>query len=343
MFLPRVSVVIVTWNALELLQRCLPSVTSTDYPDLEIIIADNGSTDGSAEWIASRYPDVTLVRHPENWLFCKGNNAAFVVATGKYVVLLNNDVETPPGWLHPLVRIAEADETIAAVQPKVLQFDRRDLFEYAGASGGFLDRLGYPFARGRIVDCLEPDVGQYDDVRDIDWGSGAALLLRREALQQAGPLDERFEMHMEEIDLCWRLRRMGYRIVVEPRSHVFHVGGGSLPVRSARKLYFNFRNNLLMLYKNLPARHFRRVLAERLCFDAAAACREVLCGRPRSAAAVVRAWCDANRLRRHYCRLRPERKTPETLPTYRGSVLIDRYVRGLQRFSDLPEDLFRGN
>ena len=262
--LPRVSVIIVSWNALPLLKQCLPSVVQTDYANLEIILADNASTDGSSEWVAATYPDIRIIRHPDNWLFSRGNNVAMRQATGDYVVLLNNDVETPPGWLQPMVDAAIRDPNIAAVQPKILQYARRDHFDYAGAAGGFLDRLGYPFARGRIFDQLEADHGQYDDARDVDWGSGAALLLRRTALDEAGILDERFEMHMEEIDLCWRLRRCGFRIMIEPASHVFHIGGGSLPRQSTRKLYYNFRNNLLMLYKNLPPHQWWRIFPSAL-------------------------------------------------------------------------------
>ncbi|HET6566724.1 MAG TPA: glycosyltransferase family 2 protein, partial [Rhodothermales bacterium] len=201
---PRISIIIVTWNALPLLQACLPSVAATDYPDFEIILADNASTDGSVEWVRASLPEIRVVRHPENWAFCRGNNEAIPYATGKYILFLNNDVEVPPGWLDPLVREMD-DPSVAAVQPKLLQYHKRAWFEYAGASGGFLDALGYPFARGRIFDTLERDEGQYDNARDIFWASGAAMLVRRSALDEVGLFDERFVMHMEEIDLCWRL------------------------------------------------------------------------------------------------------------------------------------------
>ena len=198
---PPVSIIVVSWNALPLLQQCLPSVARTAYPDLEIILADNNSTDGSAAWVASTFPQIQVIRLPVNLLYAGGNNAAWRHASGKYVVLLNNDVEAPPGWLQPLVDAAERDPLVAAVQPKILQFEARHRFEYAGAAGGFLDRLGYPFARGRVLNMMEDDTGQYDNRCCVDWATGAALLLRRTAVEQVGLLDERFEMHMEEIDL----------------------------------------------------------------------------------------------------------------------------------------------
>lgn len=336
MALPSVSVIIVSWNALPLLKQCLPSVMQTDYSNLEIILADNASSDGSSEWVAATYPEVRIIRHPDNWLFCRGNNIAIRQATGDYVVLLNNDVETPPGWLHPMVDAAMRDPNIAAVQPKILQYAQRDHFDYAGAAGGFLDRLGYPFARGRIFDQLEPDNGQYDDVRDVDWGSGATLLLRRTALDEVGILDERFEMHMEEIDLCWRLRRRGFRVVVEPASHVYHIGGGSLPRESTRKLYYNFRNSLLMLYKNLPPRQWRRIFPQRLVFDSAAVLLALVRCRPGAVAAILRAYRDAHRLKRFYCDKRPSTASPTALPSYRRSIILDHFLGRRKKFSDLP-------
>jgi GT2 family glycosyltransferase len=257
---PTVSVIIVSWNALPLLRKCLPSVAASEWPGLEVVLADNGSDDGSAEWVEAQLPGVRIVRHPENWGFCRGNNEAIRQTTSEFVVLLNNDVEVTAGWLAPLVERMQGDPTIGAVQPKILAYDDRGRFEYAGAGGGYLDRWGYPFARGRIFFTLEEDRGQYDRSTDVFWGSGAALMLRRDTLGQVGLLDERFGFHMEEIDLCWRLHRAGWRVVAEPASVVYHVGGGSLPQGHPRKTYLNFRNSLLMLYKNLSPRAWRRVL-----------------------------------------------------------------------------------
>lgn len=331
----------VTWNALPLLRQCLPSVARTDYPNLEILLADNASDDGSAEWVEETFPDVRVVRHPENWAFCRGNNEAIEHATGDYVVLLNNDVEVPPRWLRPLIDAMEAAPDVGAVQPKLLQYHDRSRFEYAGASGGFLDRLGYPFLRGRIFFDMEEDRGQYDDARDVFWATGAALVLRRSALDAVGLLDERFFMHMEEIDLCWRLWRHGWRVRVVPESEVYHIGGGSLPQGNTRKVYYNFRNGLLLLYKNLPPSAWRRVFPVRAALDAVAALRALAAGRPEEAAAIARAYRDAHRLHRHYRAGRPRPEEPPVLPPYRGSIVWDYFARGLQRFSDLPTSRFR--
>ncbi len=338
---PPVSVIIVSWNALPLLKRCLPSVAATDYPNLEIVLADNASTDGSAAWVAGAFPEIRIVRHPENWLFCRGNNEAIRRTRSPHVVLLNNDVEVPPGWLHPLVRAMEQAPHVAAVQPRLLQHADRRRFEYAGAAGGFLDAYGYPFTRGRLFDTMERDHSQYDDARDVFWATGAAVMLRRAALDEVGLLDERFEMHMEEIDLCWRLWRAGYRVRVEPASEVYHLGGSSLPQGSPRKAYYNFRNSLLMLYKNLPPRHWRHVLPRRAALDAVAALRAAAGGRPREAAAIARAYRDAHRMKDFYSDQRPPDDEPALLPSYRRSVAADYFLRGLRRFSELPRGAFR--
>lgn len=338
---PRVSIVIVSWNARSLLEQCLPSVLATDYPDIEVILADNASTDGSAAWVAREHPSVTLVRHPNNWLFARGNNAALPHATGKYVVLLNNDVEVPPQWLGPLVDVMETRPEVGAVQPKLLQYDDRDRFEYAGAAGGFLDRVGYPFTRGRLFDTMEPDRGQYDDAREVFWASGAALMLRRSALDEVGLLDERFEMHMEEIDLCWRLWRHGYRVRVEPRSEVYHIGGASLPQSSPRKTYYNFRNSLLMLYKNLPPSLWRRTLPLRMACDTAAVGRTLASGHLDEATAILRAYRDAFRMRGHYQSARPAPDDRPIPPPYRGLVAVDYFLRGRQTFASLPTARFQ--
>jgi GT2 family glycosyltransferase len=341
MSLPRVSIIIVSWNARSVVEQCLPSVMRTDYPDFEVLFADNASTDGSAAWIAREYPSVKIVRHPDNWLFCRGNNAALPHATGDLVLLLNNDVEVPPGWLRPLVDTLTAADDVAAVQPKLLQYDDRGRFEYAGGAGGYLDRLGYPFTRGRIVQTMEPDRGQYDDERDIFWATGAALLLRRSALRAVGPLDERFEMHMEEIDLCWRLQRHGYRVRYQPRSTVYHIGGASLPQGSPRKAYYNFRNSLLLLYKNLPPAAWRRVLPQRMALDLGALGRALATGAMREAGAIVRAYRDAFRMRGHYADERPTADEAPVLPPYRGVLPVDYFLRGRRTFADLPSSRFR--
>ena len=337
---PLVSIVIVSWNALPLLKQCLPSVVDSRYPNIEIIVADNASTDGTAEWLHQRFPQVSVVRHPENWMFCRGNNEAIPHTSGKYVVLLNNDVEVSPGWLEPLVDLMEQEPSVAAVQPKLLQHTDRSRFEYAGAAGGFLDRFGYPFTRGRIFFTMEEDRGQYDEARDVFWATGAALMLRRTALDEVGLLDEQFVMHMEEIDLCWRLHRFGYRVCVEPSSVVYHIGGGSLPHGDARKVYFNFRNSLLLLYKNLPPAAWARVLTARILFDAAAALRALAGGRLDEAQAIIRAYADGHRMKKVYRDERPRSDERAVLPSYHRSIVVDYFLRGRKTFDALPGDAF---
>lgn len=257
-----------------------------------------------------------------------------------YVCLLNNDVEVPADWLSPLVAVLEENADVAAVQPKLLQHGDRSRFEYAGASGGFLDAVGYPFARGRVFSALEKDIGQYDDARDVSWATGACLLLRRSAFDAAGGLDERFEMHMEEIDLCWRLWRSGWRIRVEPKSTVFHLGGASLPQGDPHKTYLNFRNSLLMLFKNTPATEWPGVFWKRRMLDLLALGRGLVAGGPAEASAIRRAYRDAHNYFHHYEAERPTANTSGRMPRYHGSIAADFFLKGRVHFSDLPPHKF---
>jgi GT2 family glycosyltransferase len=335
---PLVSVIILTWNALSLLQEYLPSVVASSYDNLEIILADNASSDGSADWVSQSFPEVRIVRHQENYGFCRGNNLAIAKAHGDYVVLLNNDVEVDRDWLQPLVAQMMSDDTVAAVQPKILKSGEPLLFEYAGAAGGFIDRWGFPFARGRLFETIEKDEGQYDVAADIFWATGAAVMLRATVLKDVGLLDEQFFMHMEEIDLCWRMKRRGYRIVCEPASAVYHLGGGSLPGSSSRKAYYNFRNNLLTLYKNLSPSDWRRVIIARILLDAVAAMRAVALGRANEARAIWRAHRDAAKMRERYTADRPAAESG--VEVYGGSIVIDYFFRGRRTFMDLPSSRF---
>ena len=338
--LPPVSIVIVSWNGRELLERFLPSVLATDYANFEVVVADNASTDGTADWLAEAHPRVRVIQHPENWLFARGNNVAVAQTDAPYLCLLNNDVETPPGWLAPLVAVLQTNKDVAAVQPKLLQHTDQTCFEYAGASGGFLDTVGYPFARGRLFSTLEKDEGQYDDPRDVCWATGACLLIRRSAFEDVGGLDERFEMHMEEIDLCWRLWRAGWRIRVEPKSTVYHLGGGSLSQGNPRKTYLNFRNSLLMLYKNTPASEWPRVFRKRKLLDTLALARGLIAGGPAEVSAIRRAYRDARSLFEHYADKRPAGTAHSCMPQYGRSIAVDYFLRGRRHFSNLPKDRF---
>ncbi|MFK7845864.1 MAG: glycosyltransferase family 2 protein [Rhodothermales bacterium] len=336
-----VSIIIVNWNGLALLKKCLPSVVETEYANLEIVIADNASSDDSVSWIEDTYPDIKIVRHPENWAFCKGNNEAIPHASGEYILLLNNDVEVTKAWLTPLVSALDADETVAAVQPKLLQYTNRSLFEYAGGAGGFMDKYGYPFTRGRLFFTLEEDKGQYDDGMEIFWATGAAVLFRRSALEKVGYLDESFYMHMEEIDLCWRLKRAGYAIRVVPESIVYHIGGASLPYGDARKTYYNFRNSLIMLYKNLPPPIWRRRFAVRAMLDGVAMLRALLTGQFKEFSAIFRAYKDAHVMSKAYENDRPQHIDKNALPSYNGSIVLDYFLRGKKMFKQLRKEGFQ--
>jgi GT2 family glycosyltransferase len=270
----------VTWNGLSWLKSFLPSVVSHTSRDAEIIIADNASDDGTADWVKVHFPDVIVARFDQNYGYCGGNNKAAEQATGDILLFLNNDVEVSEGWLEPVVESFQSNAMLGAAQPKIRSHKEPDRFEYAGAAGGMLDAFGYPFCLGRIFDTCEIDTGQYDDVsKNIFWASGAAFAVRKNLFVEAGGFDEDFRFHMEEIDLCWKIKRMGYTIACVPKSIVYHVGGGSLDASSAKKLAYNARNNLTMLYKHLPMPRFMAVFIARIFLDAIAAIRELLKGK----------------------------------------------------------------
>lgn len=283
------SIIIVTWNALHHLKRFLPSVAATDFPQFEIILADNASTDGSAEWVAENYPDVRVVTFDKNYGYCGGNNRAVPHATFNTLIFLNNDVEVSSDWLQPISKLLAGNPVIDAVQPKLRSLAEPEKFEYAGAAGGLLDKLGYPFCRGRIFDATERDDNQYSRATPIFWASGAALVIKKNIFQEMGGFEESFEFHMEEIDLCWRLQLRGRQVWYCPDSVVYHLGGGSLESDNPRKIYYNFRNNLLMLVRNHPSKGLLRVIFMRLFLDKVAAFRLLLQGKPTHTLAIFRA------------------------------------------------------
>lgn len=269
--MPRFSIIIVSWNALHHLKTFLPSVAATNYNDYEIILADNASTDGSAEWVERNYPQVKIATFDKNYGYCGGNNRAVPHADGDILIFLNNDVEVEPKWLRPLAGMFDQNPKIAAAQPKIRSYKEPDYFEYAGAAGGYLDKYGFPFCRGRLFDTIEEDYGQYDKPGPILWASGAALAIRKELFEELKGFDEDFEFHMEEIDLCWQLWNRGYEVHYCPQSVVYHLGGGSLPSDSPRKLYYNYRNNLKLLWKNYSDRSLVVRFPVRLLLDIIAA------------------------------------------------------------------------
>lgn len=268
----KIAIVILNWNGAKLLQQFLPSVIQfSKGGSTEIIVADNGSTDESLSLLGKEFQEVKILDLKQNFGFARGYNEALKQIDVEYFVILNSDVEVSSGWLDAPIRLMESDKKIAAVQPKILSYHQKTHFEYAGAAGGFIDRFGYPFCRGRIFDEVEADNGQYDNVSDIFWATGACMFVRAQSFHEAGGFDADFWAHQEEIDLCWRLQNRGFRVVFTPESVVYHVGGGTLSYDNPRKLYLNFRNNLWLLYKNLPSNQLFCILTGRMVLDAVAA------------------------------------------------------------------------
>ena len=291
------SVIILNWNGAEMLRTYLPSVVA-NTANADVIVADNGSTDNSLEVLKTEFPTVKTILLDRNYGFAEGYNRAIDQVDSEYVVLLNSDVETPEGWLRPLLEYMDAHAEVAAVQPKIRSWRKRAYFEHAGAAGGFLNALGYPYCRGRRVWGVEQDKGQYDTVVNIDWTTGACMCVRTQVFKDLGGLDASFFAHMEEIDLCWRMRNKGWKLACVPQSMVYHLGGGSLSYDNPRKAYLNHRNNLLMIYKN--KQHPYGVLFVRFFLDYAAACVYLLQGHPKSCKAVFEARRDYKRMRKAY-------------------------------------------
>lgn len=330
-----VSVVILNWNGLHMLRRFLPSVLRYS-PEARVIVADNGSTDDSLLWLKS-VEGVEVMAFPQNYGFAEGYNLALSQVSTPYALLLNDDVQVTEGWLSPLLNFMELHPNVAACQPKLRSEQRPSHFEYAGAAGGFMDRWGYPYCRGRMMDAVEEDYGQYDSPVPVFWTTGAAMLVRTAVYLQCGGLDAQFFAHMEEIDLCWRLRSRGHELWCLPQSVVYHVGGATLPKGNPRKTFLNFRNNLLMLYKNVPNPQLWQVMAVRFFLDYAAALQMLLSGRWGEAWAVVKARRAFWQMRPGYAAVRCENLHQTILrqiPEQRGSSLLwAYYVRRIRCFS----------
>ena len=269
----KVAVVILNFNTREFLEKFLPSVCKTSYPNTEIVLADNASTDDSVQFVKDNYPLVKIIVLEKNYGFTGGYNRALKQVEADYYVLLNSDVEVDPQWIEPMLNLIESNPSIAAIQPKLLAWHEKDTFEYAGASGGFIDKFGFPFCRGRIFEHLEKDQQQYENNKKVFWASGAALFIKADLYHSYGGLDEDFFAHMEEIDLCWRLQNAGHEVWICPESVVYHVGGGTLQKTNPRKTYYNFRNGLILLLKNLPANKLFSVILLRIVLDHIAALR----------------------------------------------------------------------
>ncbi|MGC4102539.1 glycosyltransferase family 2 protein [Ferruginibacter sp.] len=337
---PSVAIVILNWNGRKFLEQFLPSVMASVYSNKRVILADNASTDDSIAFTQQHYPAVEIIINNSNEGFAKGYNTALKQVRSDYYVLLNSDVEVTPNWIQPVIDLMEADDSIAACQPKILAYNNKHLFEYAGASGGWIDSLGYPFMRGRVFDVCEEDKGQYDAAQQCFWASGAALFVKAKLYHDAGGLDEYFFAHQEEIDLCWRLQLAGYKIFVQPASVVYHVGGGTLPKGNSRKTYLNFRNNLIMLAKNLPPGSACWKIPYRLGLDAISAWQNLLKGDGGYFVAILKAHL-------HFLKwLLFEKKTKRTVKRrsikgsgyYTGSVVWQYFVKKKKTFSEIVDN-----
>ena len=334
----QVAVIILNWNGAELLRRYLPTVIAgTDDAIADIIVADNGSTDDSLAVLEQDFPEVKVLKFDKNYGFAEGYNLAIEQTMYPYTVLLNSDVRTPQGWLNPLLDYLEAHPDVGAVMPKLLHDcdDGKEKFDYAGAAGGYIDRHGYPFCRGRIFEYVEEDKGQYDDgPKSVFWATGACLMVRSQLYHDVGELDKDFFAHMEEIDLCWRIRLAGNELMMVPASHVYHLGGGSLSKSNPLKTYLNFRNNLLLLHKNLPRNEGKRLLFTRRLMDTLAFGMALGKFHFKDAGAIVRAHRDFRRMRKNYTS-QPDVNLLKQLPEERVNIITAHYLRGVKRFTDL--------
>jgi GT2 family glycosyltransferase len=334
----KTAVVILNWNGSHLLQRFLPGIIACSA-DAEVIVADNASTDDSLEVLRKTFPSVRIIKNEGNIGYAGGYNTALGQVDADIFVLLNSDIEVTPGWIEPVVELFEHEPLLAAAQPKIRAFKHRNHFEYAGASGGFIDRFGYPFCRGRVFEVLEEDTGQYDDVREVFWASGACLFVRASLFKDVGGFDESFFAHMEEIDLCWRLKNQGFKVMVQPASVVYHIGGGTLSKSNWRKTYLNFRNNLELIYKNIEDKYLLRSLFLRMYLDGLAAVKFLFSNGFSHFFAIIRAHL-------HFYRLLPEiRQKRRKLRTiahdrnsegvYLGSIVASYFLRKKRTFREI--------
>lgn len=336
----RTAVVILNWNGSSFLRKFLPSVLQHNQPGVRVIVADNASQDDSVEMLKREFPQVEIIQNKSNGGFAKGYNDALALVEAEYYILLNSDIEVTPGWIDPIIRLMDGDPTIAACQPLIRSYHSPDNFEYAGAAGGFIDEFGYPFCRGRIFTTLEKDNGQYNDTREVFWATGACLFVRAALFRNHGGFDEDFFAHMEEIDFCWRMKHLGYKIMVCPESKVFHVGGGTLPKKSSFKTYLNMRNNITLLYKNLPSNRLVFVFLSRLILDGVAAFKFLIDGGWADFWAVVRAHMSFYRRFGTHKHKRGLIKHKQVSQVYKGNIVIDYFLRGIRYFSEIPSEKF---
>lgn len=334
---PSVAVVILNWNGKKFLEQFIPFVLSSVYANKRVIVADNASTDDSVSFLKNHFPQVEIIQNISNEGFAKGYNTALKQVEADYYVLLNSDVEVTPNWIQPVIDLMENERMIAACQPKLLAYHDRQHFEYAGACGGWIDNFGYPFSRGRVFDICETDHGQYDDAEPCFWASGAAMFVRSDIFHELGGLDEYFFAHQEEIDFCWRIHLAGYKVFVQPASVVYHVGGGTLPKGNSRKAFLNFRNNLIMLYKNLPFALAIWKIPFRIMLDATAAWKHLIGGDSGFFMAIANAhlhflqWLFVGK----HQKVVVKSKGSNIAGWYHGCIVWDHFVKKKQRFSEI--------
>lgn len=340
----KTAVVILNWNSLGFLKMFLGSVISRTASDhTEVIVADNGSTDGSVDWIQKNHPGIRILRFNENLGFAGGYNRALEETEADYYVLLNSDVEVTEGWLEQITRYLDENPRVASCQPKILSYYNKEYFEHAGAAGGYIDRFGYPFCRGRILSEVEKDTGQYDEQAEVFWSTGACMIVRSDAWKRCGGFDADFFAHMEEIDLCWRFHRLGYKVMCLPQSVVYHVGGGSLPYNSPFKTYLNFRNSLYMLYRNLPDDRLQKTLFTRKLMDGLAAIFFLCCFHGKSFVAVLRAHYHFHRniieLREKREMLKELTGTISPVPVMNKIIAFEFYIKNNKTFKSLKSKI----
>jgi GT2 family glycosyltransferase len=337
---PTVAIVILNWNGRKFLEQFLPSVVASVYSNKRIIVADNASSDDSIAFVRQQYPQIEIIINNSNEGFAKGYNMALQQVQSDYYVLLNSDVEVTANWIAPVIELMETDAMIAACQPKLLAWHNKNQFEYAGASGGWLDKFGYPFMRGRVFDVCEEDRGQYNNATPCFWASGAALFVKTKVYQELGGLDEYFFAHQEEIDLCWRMQLAGYKVYVQPASVVYHVGGGTLPKGNSKKTFLNFRNNLIMLAKNLPLASAIWKIPFRMGLDALSAWQNLFKGDTGYFMAVVKAhlhffkWITFNKRQSIF----PVKKGIKPAGLYNGSVVWQYFIKNKKSFSEIVDN-----
>jgi GT2 family glycosyltransferase len=331
----KIAVVILNWNGKNFLDDLLPTLVQHTPPEVDIVVGDNASSDNSVEFLKQNYPQIQIIQNDKNYGFAEGYNRVLNKVKADYFVLLNSDVEVTPNWIEPVIDMMEADDDIAICQPKLLSFYNRDTFEYAGGAGGYIDKYGYPFCRGRLFTTLEKDNGQYDDACEIFWATGAAMFVKAKIWKQLGGLDGDFFAHMEEIDFCWRAKNGGYKVYYCPQSVVYHIGGGTLPPSSPFKTFLNFRNNFSLLFKNLQKRQLTYVFPIRILMDWVAALKFLSEKKPKEFTAVMKAHWDFYRQIPTLKHKRKKINQRKVSNIYNGNIVLEYYLKDKKIFSKL--------